>query len=633
MTVSKIALTHRKTADTAMQSMERRAGFLDFGQISLLGVLIILLAGCALTLPLPTTDLHGVYFVDARNGWAVGDGGMILVTHDGGTNWEPQKSGTNKALFGVHFADARTGQAVGGSGTIITTPDGGTKWELQKSNTESDLNTVYFADARTGWAVGDGGTILATQDGGINWQPQKSNTTRNLNAVEFADARTGWAVGDGGTILVTHDAGANWQPQKSNTGRNLNTMGFVDARTGWAVGDGGTILVTHDGGTNWRPQKSNTARNLFAASFFDARTGWTVGDDGTILVTHDAGANWQPQKSNTLRRLWDVYFLDERTGWAVGNGGIILATHDGGIGWEEFVYDSPIFKRFTVWFYKQSLQVELLLVVALLLSLWVIFLFGLWVIAPRILVVLHEKLPDPKAARLPSPKTVDEPADIMGSTAGRSKALRLSGEAIRLIGVTALLFLATTRRALDAWIAYVAPETLDRFTRLKVVHSRRIALDLPIKLDEEQLDQPWAAVEVLVRRSPLTILIVGPGGAGKTTLACSIGRRALGENGTSLGQFLCLPLLIDGNVDPSETKEGFVPFLAGRLRVFVNLPRLSSNLTEALLRSGRVLVIVDGLSERDEITQRAFDPAQPNFPIMRLILTSRRILRKAAYPE
>jgi hypothetical protein len=34
-------------------------------------------------------------------------------------------------------------------------------------------------------------------------------------------------------------------------------------------------------------------------------------------------------------------------------------------------------------------------------------------------------------------------------------------------------------------------------------------------------------------------------------------------------------------------------------------------------------VIVDGLSERDETTRRAFDPSRPDFPIMRLVVTSR----------
>ena len=42
-----------------------------------------------------------------------------------------------------------------------------------------------------------------------------------------------------------------------------------------------------------------------------------------------------------------------------------------------------------------------------------------------------------------------------------------------------------------------------------------------------------------------------------------------------------------------------------------------------MLRSGRVLVIVDGLSERSAATRQAFDPQRQGFEIYRLIVTSR----------
>jgi len=163
----------------------------------------------------------------------------------------------------------------------------------------------------------------------------------------------------------------------------------------------------------------------------------------------------------------------------------------------------------------------------------------------------------------------------------------------------------------------------DRFTRLKVVEDRRIALDLPITLDGAHLVQPWSALDLLFRKPSVSLLIAGPGGSGKTTLACRIGCRALGEEGTPLGGIFCLPLLIDRDLEISETGDGFLPFLTGALRAMVGIPRLSSRLAEMLLRSGRVLVIVDGLSERNEATRRAFDPTRPGFPIMRLIVTSR----------
>jgi hypothetical protein len=271
----------------------------------------------------------------------------------------------------------------------------------------------------------------------------------------------------------------------------------------------------------------------------------------------------------------------------------------------------PMHVQVRAWFYAQPTWLESLVVVVGLILVWCGLLFALWGIAPGKLVALHERLPDPKA--------LDQATESMDKlTAGLSKALRL-------LGVAALLLLGTSRRALDAWVAARVPEALDQFTRLKVVQNRQIALDLPIMLDGSRLDQAWAALDVLFRSSSLAMLIVGPGGAGKTTLACCIGRRALGEKGTPPGGFLCLPLLVDRDLEPSETKEGFVPFLAGMLRVMVSIPRLSVKLAEALLRSGRVVVIVDGLSERNETTRRAFDPSQPNFAIMRLIVSSRDV--------
>ena len=40
--------------------------------------------------------IRGVHFADPHTGWAVGGGGTILATRDGGIHWEPLNSGTSK---------------------------------------------------------------------------------------------------------------------------------------------------------------------------------------------------------------------------------------------------------------------------------------------------------------------------------------------------------------------------------------------------------------------------------------------------------------------------------------------------------------------------------------------------------
>jgi photosystem II stability/assembly factor-like uncharacterized protein len=166
-------------------------------------------------------------------------------------------------VFSVHFVDANTGWAVGSGGTIVHTTNGGGSWEAQTSGTTATLWSVHFVDANTGWAVGAGGTILHTTNGGANWAAQTSGTTDWLYSVHFVDANTGWAVGNGGTIRRTTNGGANWVAQTSGTTDWLWSVHFVDADTGWAVGENGTILRTTNGGVSWAAQTSGTTLALF----------------------------------------------------------------------------------------------------------------------------------------------------------------------------------------------------------------------------------------------------------------------------------------------------------------------------------------------------------------------------------
>ena len=197
--------------------------------------------------------LRSVYFTNDNSGWAVGSGGTILKTTDGGTNWIPQTSDTTEWLNSVHFTNDTTGWAVGGNGfegIILNTTDGGTNWNSQTGGTMLPLSSVYFTDD-TGWAVGVGGTILNTTDEGTNWNFQTSGTTEDLYSVQFIDNNTGWAVGTNGAILYTTNGGTNWNSQIGGTKEGLFSVHFNDNNTGWTVGDSGTILKTTNGGVSF----------------------------------------------------------------------------------------------------------------------------------------------------------------------------------------------------------------------------------------------------------------------------------------------------------------------------------------------------------------------------------------------
>ncbi len=77
-----------------------------------------------------------------------------------------QKSGTEVTLLSVYFQNVGVGWAVGAGGAILRTSDGGKRWRPVSSGTTVLLTNVSFADASHGWVVGADGTILHSTDGG-----------------------------------------------------------------------------------------------------------------------------------------------------------------------------------------------------------------------------------------------------------------------------------------------------------------------------------------------------------------------------------------------------------------------------------------------------------------------------------
>src|SRR5439155_9001130 len=125
----------------------------------------LLLALAVLPSPTPAADLrnfedaalHAVQFVDASEGWAAGDEGVVWHTIDGGRNWERQPTGVRASLRSVCFVNSYVGWVAGreelpggGSvGTLLYTDDGGLKWRTA-GNTLPGLNQVRFINQKVG---------------------------------------------------------------------------------------------------------------------------------------------------------------------------------------------------------------------------------------------------------------------------------------------------------------------------------------------------------------------------------------------------------------------------------------------------------------------------------------------------
>jgi photosystem II stability/assembly factor-like uncharacterized protein len=328
-------------------------------------------------------NLKGLYFVNAREGWIVGDLGTIFHTTDAGQHWSSQNSNsTSYTLNDVAFVNHDMGVVVGSAGRVLRTINGGTTWNVVTVDSDGgkSLNRLFFQDANRGWIVGNGGIILRTNNGGASWtRVLPAVTTVDLHDVAFPNAfgtgnppadpfGKGWAVGAQGTILASNDFGQDWRvyvPFQTTD----ELFGVATQTTGQSIAVGANNRVLYTQAVldtfvwNLAPAPNPPAnfttvsfpQNVFfplpftktgAGGAFPIGLGsgspyaWAVGkrtDSAmpVVMYSEDSGLTWvaqqlpndAPLSGNTLE---DIFFIDPTHAWAVGSQGLVLHTVNGG---------------------------------------------------------------------------------------------------------------------------------------------------------------------------------------------------------------------------------------------------------------------------------------------------------------
>jgi photosystem II stability/assembly factor-like uncharacterized protein len=273
--------------------------------------------------------------MDAANGWAITDTGVVR-TNDSGKTWhDVTPSGVGKLGFGTafYFLDSNHGWVVSGnpsdptSGTLYRTQDGGATWQSNAVN--FFMGNLVFVNASNGWmmsslgvAVGSNAVaIFQTTDGGQTWKqtyvndPTKQGAASTLplgglkDGITPADMNNAWVGGiiyTPGEIYLyqTQDAGQTWklQPVQIPSGyeqAQFETVGpqFVSAQDAYlpvhvSTQNGVMLAVyySHDGGSNWALTPL-LIPNGGLMNFVSTTDGF-VWNGTEFYVTHDGAKTW-----------------------------------------------------------------------------------------------------------------------------------------------------------------------------------------------------------------------------------------------------------------------------------------------------------------------------------------------------
>lgn len=319
------------------------------------------------------TTLYSVEMVDAMTAFAYGTndvgftGSVVIRTVDGGVTWKCVLRTEQTELVGLDFVDAKNGGAISDGGVVYSTADGGESWT---ASNDIDLFTAkYTIETKP---VAPVRPLPAAPNKNAPAQPAQIVASEyvELLGLSFKTEKDGWAFGSReestqgskpGSIVTktrpvvvrTSDGGASWQPvtlASDLPSYGMSRSCFIDAMNGWVVAgtidedDTGAVLRTTDGGATWKTVPTPDAKQVPQSIFFlDANNGWLVGatedesgDPGPsqILATKDGGATWEV-KTKVAASLRAVQFVDAQNGMAVGSGGKVFHTSDGGSSWTE----------------------------------------------------------------------------------------------------------------------------------------------------------------------------------------------------------------------------------------------------------------------------------------------------------
>jgi photosystem II stability/assembly factor-like uncharacterized protein len=250
--------------------------------------------------------IRGISMINADEGWAVGEGGLIFHYRD--NQWQRVDSPTENNLESIDMVSVNEGWAVGSKSTILHYRHA--TWTLV-SETVSPvwMADIAWPDEDTGWGVGADGVWRHING---TWQPiDTPDEFDGAFDVDMVDPEEGWFAG---SEMLWHYNQGTWQSYRPGA----RAIDMINQQEGWAVGANGRILKYEHG--QWQEVASPTNASLQAVSMASQQEGWAVGDEGTML--HYQNDVWQvipPIVEVDLKEVQMFTQSDGATeGWALG---------------------------------------------------------------------------------------------------------------------------------------------------------------------------------------------------------------------------------------------------------------------------------------------------------------------------
>lgn len=287
---------------------------------------------------IPHSALFGLS-LDGGSGVAVGAGGSIFESADGGVTWKGvEKAPTLLALLAVAKRGPHT-IAVGQSGVVVLRE--GNAWKTSDSGVPSRLLSVDVNTSGLAFAGGEFGTLLKSTDAGKSWTSSAPDWASMASTEHFGtgepmiytvvveESGQITIAGEFGVMLRSNDAGATWRVLRPINPQSATIHAMTLAPKGqgnsYAVGQSGELLISADEGETWL--KCDTGTDLNFLGIAASPSGQVVATGMRVMYrSENFGMTWTKVEEDDTKTDWYQAVKTD-----AGSGRILAVGHAGKI--------------------------------------------------------------------------------------------------------------------------------------------------------------------------------------------------------------------------------------------------------------------------------------------------------------
>ncbi len=261
-----------------------------------------------------------------------GERGLILVSDDFGQTWNQSAVPVSVSLTALAFENERDGWAVGNLGVVLRTRDAGATWQRVLDGRAAAAIALKAAKDAPPPAAQSGTDSPSSSISDAQRFVDEGADKPFLNVARQPDGSV-VVVGAYGLAFSSPDEGKSWTPlmQRLPNPEGFSYYGMV-SRKGeqFLYGEQGLLLHAAARTEPFLPQKSPSIGSFFAALTLREGPLLLMGLRGKIYRSGEVGASWETVQTPVDASLFAGLQLTDGTVLVVGAAGQVLASRNGG---------------------------------------------------------------------------------------------------------------------------------------------------------------------------------------------------------------------------------------------------------------------------------------------------------------